>query len=72
MAYLTAAIAFQETKKQVKIDILYKWISDREEVVTAVLVCMAASVVLIVMAVTGNSVLVSLIDSSPSLVLYTL
>ena len=47
-------------RKTVKIEqtIWNKWISEREEVIAAVLVCTITSLVLIVLVVTGNSGLV--------------
>ena len=60
-------MALEETeaaRKTVKIvqTIWNKWISEREEVIAAVLACTIVSLVLIVLVVTGNSGLVCCIS----------
>ena len=42
----------------IKRSIWNKWISEREEVISAVLVCTVTSIILIVLVITGNSALV--------------
>ena len=63
VSFLAVAVALEEkevARKTVKIEesIWNRWISDREEVISAVLVCTITSLVLIVLVVTGNSGLV--------------
>ena len=67
MSHLVVAVALreeEEVRKTVIIEksIWNKWISEREEVISAVLVCTVTSLVLMVLVVTGNSGLVCCIS----------